>query len=75
LPRPLGSAALSVTAAAARLAGRATILTPDKANEFFQAAWTGDPRLLTEETGWTPAFTLEGGLAHTYEWYRSAGWL
>ena len=75
LPRPLGSAALSVTGAAARLAGRPTILTPDKANEFFQAAWTGDPRPLAEETGWAPEFNLEGGLAHTYEWYRSAGWL
>ena len=75
LPRPLGSAALSVTGAAARLAGRPTILTPDKANEFFQAAWTGDPRPLVEETGWAPEFNLEGGLAHTYEWYRSAGWL
>jgi nucleoside-diphosphate-sugar epimerase len=75
LPRPLGSAALSVTGAAARLAGRPTILTPDKANELFQAAWTGDPRPLVEETGWAPEFNLEGGLAHTYEWYRSAGWL
>jgi len=75
LPRPLGSAALSVTGAAARLAGRPTILTPDKANEFFQAAWTGDPRPLVEETGWAPEFNLEAGLAHTYEWYRSAGWL
>jgi nucleoside-diphosphate-sugar epimerase len=75
LPRPLGSAALSVTGAAARLSGRPTILTPDKANEFFQAAWTGDPRPLVEETGWSPEFSLESGLAHTYAWYRSAGWL
>lgn len=75
LPRPLGSAALSVTGAAARLSGRPTILTPDKGNEFFQAAWTGDPRPLVEETGWSPEFSLESGLAHTYAWYRSAGWL
>lgn len=75
LPRLLGSAALSVTGAAARLSGRPTILTPDKANEFFQAAWTGDPRPLVEETGWSPEFSLESGLAHTYAWYRSAGWL
>jgi len=75
VPRRLGSAALSVTGAAARLTGRATILTPDKANEFFQAAWTGDPRPLAEETGWAPEFGLQSGLAHTYEWYRSAGWL
>jgi UDP-glucose 4-epimerase len=57
------------------LSGRPTILTPDKANEFFQAAWTGDPRPLVEETGWSPEFSLESGLAHTYAWYRAAGWL
>lgn len=75
VPRPLGAAALSVTSAAARLSGRSTILTPDKANEFFQPAWTGDPRPFVEETGWSPEFSLESGLAHTYRWYRSAGWL
>ena len=75
VPHRLGSAALWLTGAAARLIGRPTIFTADKANEFFQPAWTGDPRPLVEETGWVPEFGLEGGLADTYEWYRAAGWL
>jgi nucleoside-diphosphate-sugar epimerase len=75
VPSSIGRAALTVTGAAARFAGRVTILTQDKANEFFQPAWTGDPAALQAETGWAPEFDLRRGLADTYEWYRSAGWL
>ena len=64
-----------MTEAAARLAGQATILTRDKANEFFQPAWTGDPAPLARDTGWRAAHDLARGLADTYRWYRSAGWL
>jgi nucleoside-diphosphate-sugar epimerase len=75
LPSWLGAAALSVTGAVARATGRPTILTADKANEFFQPAWTGDPRPCMVETGWTPEYDLRSGLADTYRWYRSARWL
>ena len=75
LPEWLARAALTATGAAARLAGQVTILTADKANEFFQAAWTGDPTPLTRETGWQAAMDLTSGLALTAEWYREAGWL
>ena len=43
LPRWLAVGALTLTGTVARLARQATILTTDKANEFFQPAWTGDP--------------------------------
>jgi nucleoside-diphosphate-sugar epimerase len=66
---------LTITENAARIAGQQTILTTDKANEFFQAAWTGDPRPLTRDTGWCAKFDLRSGLADTYQWYRRAGWL
>jgi nucleoside-diphosphate-sugar epimerase len=59
----------------ARLTGRITILTADKANEFFQAAWTGDPAPLMRDCGWHATFDLTSGLANTYQWYRTAGWL
>ena len=71
----VGRALLAVTEFGARLAGRPTILTTDKANEFFQAAWTGDPGPLLRDTGWRAAHDLRTGLADTYRWYRSAGWL
>jgi nucleoside-diphosphate-sugar epimerase len=75
LPPWLGRVALGITGAAARLAGRATILTADKANEFFQPAWTGDPAPLTRDTGWSAEHDLRRGLAATAAWYRAAGWL
>ena len=75
VPAIIGRGVLMLTEAAARLAGQTTILTADKANEFFQPAWTGDPGPLTQETGWRAARDLRTGLRETYEWYRTAGWL
>jgi dihydroflavonol-4-reductase len=75
IPQTVGRAVLSLTEAAAKLARQSTILTTDKANEFFQPAWTGDPRPLTGDTGWRAGYDLKSGLAHTYRWYREAGWL
>jgi nucleoside-diphosphate-sugar epimerase len=75
VPAAVGRALLGVTEAGARLARQATILTTDKANEFFQPAWTGDPAPLTRDSGWSAAHDLRSGLAETYRWYRSAGWL
>jgi len=75
IPAPVGRALLAVTEAAARIAGQTTILTRDKANEFFQDAWTGDPGPLSRDSGWRAAHDLKSGLADTYRWYRNAGWL
>ena len=75
LPRSLGRAMLGITEVSARLVGHTTILTRDKANEFFQAAWTGDPGPLTRDSGWRAAHDLASGLADTSRWYRSTGWL
>jgi nucleoside-diphosphate-sugar epimerase len=75
VPAAIGRGVLTLTEAAARLAGQTTILTADKANEFFQPAWTGDPEPLSRDTGWRATRNLETGLAETYAWYRTAGWL
>lgn len=75
VPAAIGRGVLRVTGAAARLAGRTTILTLDKANELFQPAWTGDPGPLTQDTGWRAARDLRTGLEETHRWYRAAGWL
>lgn len=66
---------LAVTGAAARLLGRRTILTPDKANELFQPAWTCDPAALTRDTGWRAEHDLASGLPATVAWYRRQGWI
>ena len=75
IPAAIGRGVLRVTEAAARLVGRTTILTADKANEFYQPAWTADPESLARDTGWRATRNLEAGLAETYAWYRTAGWL
>jgi nucleoside-diphosphate-sugar epimerase len=75
VPGPVGRVLLAVTEASARLAGQATILTRDKANEFFQEAWIGDPGPLTRDSGWRARHDLVSGLADTYRWYRDAKWL
>ncbi|MGH7630609.1 MAG: NAD-dependent epimerase/dehydratase family protein [Gemmatimonadales bacterium] len=75
IPLAIGRLALAGTGAAARAVGRTTILNADKANEFFQPAWTGDPGALTRDTGWRAAHDLGSGLADTWQWYRGAGWL
>ncbi len=75
IPARAGQAALTLTEASSRLLGKVTILTRDKANEFFQAAWTADPGRLTTDTGWRAVHDLRSGLADTYQWYLAAGWL
>jgi nucleoside-diphosphate-sugar epimerase len=75
LPDWVARTALAVSHTAARLTGQTTILTPDKANEFLQPAWTGDPAPLIADTGWQPAHDLARGLAATASWYRAQGWL
>lgn len=75
LPRPLARGLLHLTGTAAKLAGQATLLNPDKANEFFQAAWTCDPEPLRRDAGWSASHDLARGVAATLRWYREQGWL
>ncbi len=75
LPRELATVALRITGAAARLAGRATVLTADKAEEFFAEAWTADAEPLAAAANWRAARGLAAGAEATAAWYRSVGWL
>jgi nucleoside-diphosphate-sugar epimerase len=75
IPVAAGRAMLQVTGAVAKLAGRPTILTPDKGNELFQPAWTCDPTALTDATGWRATHDILAGARRTAEWYRERGWL
>jgi nucleoside-diphosphate-sugar epimerase len=75
VPHAVARALLAVIETSARLTRQVTILTTDKANEFFQPAWTGDPAALTRDSGWRARYDLSSGLSHTYQWYRKAGWL
>lgn len=75
VPEWLARAILAGTGGVAALLRRKTILRADKANEFFQEAWTADPAPFMTATGWRAAHDLTTGLAETYSFYREAGWL
>lgn len=75
LPAPLARGLLWTVGSVARLAGRATVLSSDKADEFLAAAWTCRPDALMRDTGWRPAVDLDTGLRRTADWYRTEGWL
>ncbi len=68
-------ATLQVTGLAARLLGRATLLSPDKGNEFLAEAWTCSSEALERDTGWQAEISLEAGLRDTAQWYREHRWL
>ncbi|HYT83993.1 MAG TPA: NAD(P)-dependent oxidoreductase [Gemmatimonadales bacterium] len=59
----------------AHLAGRATFLSADKANEYLAPAWTCRADALTRDTGWRASIDLDTGLHRTAAWYRAQGWL
>jgi dihydroflavonol-4-reductase len=75
LPSILARSMLAVTAAGARVSGKPTILTPDKANEFFAPAWTATPEPLSRDSGWRAEHDLASGSARTLEWYRAEQWM
>lgn len=75
LPAPAVSALLRLSGAVGRLAGRASVLGPDKAAELLAPAWTCTSAELERDTGWRARVGLDEGLAATAKWYRDAGWL
>ena len=75
LPPLLARGLLWTVGSLAHLAGRATFLSADKANEYLAPAWTCRGDALTRDTGWRAEIDLEPGLARTAAWYREVGWL
>lgn len=75
LPAALARVALWTVGSLAALAGRATVLSAEKADEFLAPAWTCRPDALTRDSGWRAATDLAAGLSRTTTWYRAEGWL
>jgi len=75
IPGAPARAALWLTGTAALLAGRATVLTADKANEFFADSFACSPAPLAQDTGWQAEHDLASGIPRTAAWYREHRWL
>jgi nucleoside-diphosphate-sugar epimerase len=68
-------AILRARGAWARLRGRATLLSPERAAELTAAAWTCRSDALERDGGWRARTGLADGLEDTARWYKQAGWL
>ncbi len=75
IPQGLALTALWILGTAARAAGHATILSPDKGPELLAEAWTCAATALERDTGWRAATNLETGLRRTAAWYAQHGWI
>lgn len=75
IPPLLARGLLLTMGGIAQITGRATLLSPDKGNEYLAPAWTCTSEALTRDTGWRAAIKLEAGLQRAAQWYREAGWL
>jgi nucleoside-diphosphate-sugar epimerase len=75
VPAPLARGVLVAIGSLARMAGRATLLSADKANEFLAPGWVCSSAALTHDTGWQAEVDLTSGLARTAAWYRTHRWL
>ena len=75
VPAIVARGVLWTVGALANLAGRTTLLSADKANEFLAPAWTCRSDALTRDTGWHAEVGLDVGMRRAADWYREAGWL
>lgn len=74
IPHRVAGGVLRIGGALARWSRRPSVLSADKANEFFAPAWTCDPGALTADTGWHARHELASGIEATTRWYRDHGW-
>lgn len=72
IPVPLVMLGATFNLAAARMCGRAPMLTPGKVRELIHPNWVGDNTALTRDTGWIPQVTLDEGLRQTLRQDRAA---
>jgi len=75
IPQAVTVAALWVLGTAARVLGRATLLSPDKGPELLADAWTCSAAALERDGGWRATQDLATGLEDTAKWYAAHGWL
>ena len=75
VPRPVVRGILWTAGTLAGLAGRASLLSAERAEEFLAPAWTCRSDALTADTGWEAKIDLATGVRRAAAWYRQEGWL
>jgi dihydroflavonol-4-reductase len=59
----------------AGLSGKRPSITPERALDLVQPAWTCDDARARRELGYAPVVPIAEGMEETAAWYRAAGWL
>jgi nucleoside-diphosphate-sugar epimerase len=75
IPVSLALAFAHASRAAARIAGRKPLLTPERIRDFSQLNWTCDDSRARQELGYTHMMDIENGMTQTAKWYRENGWI
>jgi nucleoside-diphosphate-sugar epimerase len=75
LPEPVARAALWAIGAATSVLRKPSVVSPERAPEFFAPAWTCRSDALRADAGWQARVDLATGLGRTATWYRDTGWL
>ena len=75
IPAPLLGAAGAVSETAARLLGKPSIFSRDKARELLAPGWLCETDAARHAFGFEAAIPLAEGLVQTANWYRANGWL
>jgi nucleoside-diphosphate-sugar epimerase len=75
VPRSLARAAMATVGRLARLAGRSSVVSGERAAEFLAPAWTCRADALRRDAGWQARIDLTTGLERTAAWYQKEGWL
>jgi nucleoside-diphosphate-sugar epimerase len=75
LPAPVVMAAGYAARPWARLTGVKPLLTPERARDLVQPAWTCDDARARRDLAYSPRIGLTEGMAATAAWYRARGWL
>lgn len=75
VPAPCLRLGGAVAGTAARLLGRAPMLTPGKAREMLHPDWSSAAERQPPPEVWSPHIPLRPGFAETVRWYREAHWL
>src|SRR5690606_9503434 len=75
VPRPAMQAVAAVNMLLSRLTGAAPMVSSGKVRELYHIDWVCSGENLQHATGWQPRLPLAEGVAQTFRWYGTQGWL
>ena len=75
VPAAVATGIVGVIGRVASLAGRTTVLSPERLGEFLAPSWLLDVGKADRSLGWRAGTAMQDGMRQTAAWYREHGWL